>query len=1197
MIALSLRPTLDLLLEDKTADRLSARVRDALEGREAGASSVRAGISGSLRPALVGALLEDDLGLAGRAALVVTPDDRSARELTASLRAYLGDRTVRAYPSRGTGYSSQVSPPPHLTGLRIDALDSFGREEGDPPIVVASAIALAEAVPDVSLRPEGFVLERGSEHDPAEVAGDLTQAGYERVDQVTERGQFAVRGGILDIYAATEDRAARVDFFGDEIESIRWFSTFTQRSLGETDRLELAPAAELDAEHRELAELAFAEAREEGGAVDLGELLPLEHFRPPLDLVPPETAVILVKTEEIEPALRDHWDDVTTAMHADDARHLYVDVRPPLLDRAVLHITRPTDPMDGGAESSEGVAAGAGEDSGGTRGEEDAAPAAADDSRPPEPPPGPALTTSTLPDVGNFRAMTAETPARNLKEAEAELAKLVDAGYRTVVAFDSKGEAERARYGFERTEAKILEQGRVPERPAVTLIDQRLAEGFVWPQAKVAVIPFRRLLNRRRRSEERAPEGVRGRLTFSELRVGDYVVHEDHGVARFAGFETREVGGITRDYLLLEYKGEDRVYAPTDQFEKLSRYSGGAGSPTLSALGGKKWLNMKARARRAASEIAGELVNLYAERRTRKGHAFSPDSEWQMALEAAFPWRETADQVEAIEAVKTDMESDRPMDRLVCGDVGYGKTEVAIRAAVKAVSDGLQVMILAPTTILAQQHLGTFRERLADLPFRVEGVSRLRKPAEVKRIVKEWGEGKVDVLIGTHRLLSRDVRAKNLGLVVVDEEQRFGVKQKELLRQLKLKVDVLAMSATPIPRTLQMSMAGLRDISVIETPPEGRRPVRTYVGPWDEQLVERAIRREVSRKGQIFFLHNRVETLDDAAERLRALVPEVRIVVAHGQMDETELEQAMLTFMRGEADVLVATTIIESGIDIPAANTLIVDRADHLGLAQAYQIRGRVGRSRDRAFAYLLYPSEEALTDDASTRLATLADHTELGSGFRIAMRDLDIRGAGNLLGDEQSGHVAAVGFELYCQLIDEAVAAISGRDESDEAPEPVRLDVGVDAYLPASYIPFEAAKIDLHRRIAGARRAGELRQITDELIDRFGPLPGEVENLLDLQRARIELGAAGAAGVQFRGGKLTVTGIELDSEIAARLAERVGGAIYDWRAKEVSIRVTNEPEARLEATTALAAALADLSDPVPAGVTEGAGPDADESS
>jgi transcription-repair coupling factor (superfamily II helicase) len=516
------------------------------------------------------------------------------------------------------------------------------------------------------------------------------------------------------------------------------------------------------------------------------------------------------------------------------------------------------------------------------------------------------------------------------------------------------------------------------------------------------------------------------------------------------------------------------------------------------------------------------------------------------------------------------MESERPMDRLVCGDVGFGKTEVALRAAVKAASDGRQVMMLVPTTILAQQHFGTFRERLVDLPFVVEGVSRLRKPAEVKAVLADFEAGKVDILIGTHRLLSRDVRAKDLGLVIVDEEQRFGVKQKELLRQLKLKVDVLALSATPIPRTLQMSLAGLRDISTIETPPEGRRPVRTYVGPYDEDLIAKAIQRELERGGQAFFLHNRIDSLPETVERLRGLVPKARFAEAHGQMDEKQLEETMLGFLRGDADCLVTTTIIESGLDIPSANTLIAERADQLGLAQAYQIRGRVGRSRERAFAYLLYPSAEALTEEAAARLSTLADHTELGSGFKIAMRDLDIRGAGDLLGEEQSGHVAAVGFELYCQMIDEAVGA-AREAAGEEAPEPVRLDVPVDAYLSAAFIPFEAAKIDVHRRIAAAREPGELRAIRDELNDRFGPPPPEAENLLALQRARIELGLAGARSVEFRGGRLSVTGVELDSESAAVLAEKAEGAVYEWREKTAAIRVPDEPEARLAAVLSMA--------------------------
>jgi transcription-repair coupling factor (superfamily II helicase) len=1121
---MSLRPLIDIAAENERVHALASRVRAAADGGEG--ASVRA--STMLRPLLLAALVEDDRGLAERPALLVAPDDRSARDLAADLRSYLAPRRVRLYPSRGTGYASHVTPPPHLVGLRIDALDALGAEPD--AIVVASAPALAEAVPDSSLRPAGFAISLGEEIELTAVAGDLTAAGYERVEQVEERGQFAVRGGILDVFPATEERAVRIELFGDEVESMRWFSTFTQRSLGEAERVELAPAAELDAEHRELAELAAMAAEEEGTeSPNLAEALPLEHFRAPLELVPESAAVVLVAAEEIEPALRDHWEDVTTAMHAEDAQHLYVDVAEPLAARAALALTGVSDEDEDGEDPSAG---------------------------------------------GTFRAARAESPARSVKEAEAELEKLVRSGYRTVVAFDSRGEAERARYGLDRLDARLLEGGRLSPDPGLSFAEARLREGFVSPELKLAVYPFRRLVHRRR-GEEPAPGGGRGRHAFSELRVDDYVVHEDHGVARFAGCETREVGGVTRDYLYLEYKGEDRVYVPTDQLAKLSRYVGAGGEPTLSALGGKRWQNLKARARKAAGALAGELLNLYAERRTRRGHAFPADGEWQIAMETAFPYRETADQMEAIEAVKADMESERPMDRLVCGDVGFGKTEVALRAAVKATSDGKQVMVLVPTTILAQQHFGTFRERLADLPFRIEGVSRLRPQAEVKAVLKDFEAGKVDVLIGTHRLLSRDVRAKDLGLVVVDEEQRFGVKQKELLRQLKLKVDVLALSATPIPRTLQMSLAGLRDISVIETPPEGRRPVRTYVGPYDEDLVRKSIQRETERKGQAFVLHNRIDSLPETTERLRALVPGARFLEAHGQMDEHRLEETMLAFLRGEADCLVTTTIIESGLDIPTANTLIVERADQLGLSQAYQIRGRVGRSRERAFAYLLYPSAEALSEEAAARLSTLADHTELGSGFRIAMRDLDIRGAGNLLGDEQSGHVAAVGFELYCQMIDEAVAEAAGAEEErEEAPEPVRLDVPVDAYLPATFVPFEAAKIDIHRRIVAAREPGQLRAIRDELDDRFGPLPPQAENLLKLQRARIELGLAGARSVEFRGGRLSVTGVELNSEAAGVLAEQVEGAVYEWREQTAAVRAASDPEERLAAVLAMAEGL-----------------------
>jgi transcription-repair coupling factor (superfamily II helicase) len=715
---MSLRPLVDLAAESERIHALAGEVRAAAD---AGGEQVGLRASVTLRPLLLATLLEDERGLDGRPALLVSADDRSARDLAADLRAYLAPRRVRFYPSRGTGYASSISPPPHLVGLRIDALDALLNEPD--AIVVASATALAEAVPDASLRPAGSALAVGEEVDLGAVAEDLVAAGYERAEQVEERGQFAVRGGILDVFPATEERAVRIELFGDEIESMRWFSTFTQRSLGESQRVELAPAAELDAEHRELAELAATEAAEgakangseDGRLANLAELLPLEHFRAPLDLIPAAAAVVLAGADEIEPALRDNWEDVTTAMHDEDARHLYVDVAEPLAARAALALT------------------GVGED-----------------------------------DEAAFRASRAESPARSVKEAEAELEKLVRSGYRTVVAFESRGEAERARYGLDRLDARLLDGGRISPEPGLAFAEARLREGFVSPELKLAVYPYRRLVHRRR-AEEPAPGGGRGKLAFSDLRVGDFVVHEDHGVARFAGFETREIGGVTRDYLYLEYKGEDRVYVPTEQLAKLSRYVGAGGSPTLSALGGKRWQNMKARARKAAGALAGELLNLYAERRSRRGHTFPPDGEWQIEMEASFPYRATADQLEAIEAVKGDMESERPMDRLVCGDVGFGKTEVALRAAVKAASDGKQVLVLVPTTILAQQHFGTFRERLADLPFRVEGVSRLRPAAETKAVLKDFGAGKVDILIGTHRLLSRDVRAKDLGLVVVDE--------------------------------------------------------------------------------------------------------------------------------------------------------------------------------------------------------------------------------------------------------------------------------------------------------------------------------------------------------------------------------------------------------------------------------------------
>jgi len=987
-------------------------------------------------------------------------------------------------------------------------------------VVVISAVALSEKVPDPALRPRSFSLRVGELLDLDECQAELVAAGYEHVDQVSDRGQFAVRGGLLDVYPATEERAVRVDLFDLEIESLRWFSTFTQRSLGDTEEVEIAPAAELAAEHRELAEIAALQGADEGGErPDVADLLPVDRFRALLELVP-DAAVVVASEEEIGPTLTDHWDDVCAAFHDADAHHLYV--APERISEAIE------------ARAS-------------TR-----------------------LSSIASGHELEFRAQSALSAARSLKEAEPELERLVRSGYSTVVAWTQRGEGQRAAYNLARVKASWMGEGE-PAGPEAGLrfAVARLREGFVAPSFRLAVIPEHRLFRRRRaeRPEAGGP-GRRGALrSFADLRAGDFVVHEDHGVARFAGFETRAVAGVTRDYLYLEYQGDDRVFVPSDQLAKISRYVGaGGGEPTLSKLGGTRWDTMKARARRAAQELAGELLNVYAERRRRRGHAFDPDGDWQREFEDRFPHEETPDQRDAIELVKADMESDQPMDRLICGDVGYGKTEVALRAAFKAAASGKQVLMLVPTTILAQQHYGTFSERLADYPLTVSHVSRFRSAADQRQAIAAFASGATDVLIGTHRLLSRDIRAKDLGLVIVDEEQRFGVRQKELLRQLRLQVDVLAMSATPIPRTLQMSLAGLRDISVIETPPEGRRPVKTYVGEYEEDLVRQALRREHGRQGQAFYLHNRVETIEETAERLRALCPGVRFEVAHGQMEESELEARMLAFLRGEAEVLVCTSIIESGIDIPQANTLVVERSDTFGLAQLYQIRGRVGRSRERAYAYLLYDSAAALTPEASQRLAALSDYTELGAGFAVAMRDLEIRGAGNLLGDEQSGHVAALGFELYMQMLDEAVRAASQSQDDSQEPEPVRLDVNVDAYVPADYIPYEQAKIDVHRRIAGARDIADLGLLREELEDRFGPVPEPLSNLISLQQARIKFGQSGARTVSFRGDRLAVAPIELDSRRARRLREEIPEALYESGRSQVSMRVPAAPEERFPA-------------------------------
>jgi transcription-repair coupling factor (superfamily II helicase) len=994
-----------------------------------------------------------------RGLVCLLPEDADARDAAEAAGWFLGEERVALLPSRGVRWDSGLEPPPHLVGERFRALDVL--DQGG--LVCISATALAEGMPPPNARPAAVRLAVAAELALEDVVEALALAGYERVERVEERGQVAVRGGILDVFPTTGKEPLRLEFFGDEIEAIRAFSPFTQRTLRPLDTAVVYPAAE---RRLELVEPNLQDDEREPTIPD--------------DLVPP-----LPNTPDLV------WqpDEVRTVWREELGAEL---------------------PLDGAAE----------------------------------------LDPFPRGQVFGFEAVQPAIAARGLSEAENELAALVRQGLRVVVAFPHAGDALRTQGQLRRVAAELLD-GELPTEAELRFAVTPARRGFVWRDLGLALLPASQVFRRRARTEARLGRALQ---TFADLRTGDFVVHEDHGIGKLLGFETKTVAGVTRDYLLVAFRGEDRLYVPHEQLGKVSRYIGAdGGAPALSKLGGKAWQLLKNRVRQSVRELAGDLLGLYARRQNTPGLSYDLSADWLEQLEASFPYRETDDQQRTIEAVKEDLEAPRPMDRLICGDVGFGKTEVAVRAAFAVAVNGRQTLLLAPTTVLAQQHWNTFRERYRDFPLRVEMVSRFRKPADIKRVLADFEAGKVDVLIGTHRVLSRDVIPKELGLVVVDEEQRFGVAQKELLRQLRLEVDVLSLSATPIPRTLHMSLSGLRDISVIETPPEGRRPIRTHVGEYDEELIQTALEREHARGGQTFYLHNRVETIEEAAEKLQQLCPKLRFLVAHGQMAERQLEQRMLAFLRGDADVLVSTTIIESGLDIPQANTLVVERADTLGLAQLYQIRGRVGRSDVSAHAYLFYPSAQELTPEARARLSTLSDHTELGAGFSIAMRDLEIRGAGNLLGGEQSGHVAAVGFELYVELLAEAVAELAG--ERRTVGRPVRVDARVDAYVPAEYIASEALKIDLHRRLALSDSDDELRELRAATEDRYGPLPPPVENLFAIQEARLKVAELGADYLVFRGGKATVGPLVLGSDELRRLRNEAARAVYLTGKREVSLR------------------------------------------
>jgi transcription-repair coupling factor (superfamily II helicase) len=988
--------------------------------------------------------------LRGGGLVCLLPEDADARDAAEAVAWFVGEDRAALYPSRGVRADSGLEPPPHLVGERARALEVLAAGG----LVCASAVALAEPVPPPEARTEPLRVAVGDESGIEAVTDHLALAGYDRVERAEERGQMAVRGGIVDVFATTGREPLRIEFFGDEIEQIRAFSPFTQRALHPVDEAVIYPAVErrVDADEQTVAETTLG----------------------------------------ISPHLVWRAADVRSAWEQEGLQPV------PLEGASVL------DPLPSGQPYS-------------------------------------------------FEAQRPALAARGLAEAENELRALVRAGRRVVVAFPHRGEALRTLNLLRRVEARVLEPGEsLPKEPELLFAIAPARRGLVWRDLGVALLPDTQVF--RKRPPRTQPRVGRALQSFADLRVGDHVVHEDHGVGRLDSFVTREVAGVTRDYLLLAFRGDDRLFVPHEQVGKVSRYVGVDGRPpALSKLGGKAWRLLKSRARASIRELAGELLRLYAQRRQASGVAYDLTSDWLEQLETSFPYRETDDQQAAIEAVKEDLEEPRPADRLICGDVGFGKTEVALRAAFAVALNGKQTLMLVPTTVLAQQHWNTFRERYRDFPVRVEMVSRFRRPADTKTVLRDFGEGKVEILIGTHRVLSRDVIPKQLGLVIVDEEQRFGVAQKELLRALRLEVDVIALTATPIPRTLHMSLSGLRDISVIETPPEGRRPIRTHVGEYDEELIKDALERETARGGQSFYLHNRVETIDEAAEKLQQLCPGLRFIVAHGQLPERELERRMLDFLRGDADVLVSTTIIESGLDIPQANTLVVERADALGLAQLYQIRGRVGRSDVLAHAYLFYPDSTELTPEARARLATLADHTELGSGFAIAMRDLEIRGAGDLLGPEQSGHVAALGFELYVELLGETIAELTGRPRP--SARPVRVDARIDAYVPADYIASEALKIDLHRRLALTETDDELRELRAATQDRYGPLPEPVENLFAIQDVRLKLAQLDADYLVFRDGRATLGPIVLGSGELRELRGEIGTAVYTVDRREVSLR------------------------------------------
>jgi transcription-repair coupling factor (superfamily II helicase) len=975
---------------------------------------------------------------------------------------------------------------------------------GTPPAVVVTPLrALVQRLGPHGDEISPVVVRARQVVDRDELVERLVAAGYRREYQVEARGEVAVRGSIVDVYPVTDDHPARIDLWGDEVDRLSAFAVADQRSTHDVDEVRVFPARELlpTAAVRERAAALIAEepwGREQWERLAEGQMFDgMESWLPWLttgehlltDLLPPEALVLLVEPRRMRDRAQDLLDEeaalagsLAATWGARDAAE-----QPRLslgFDRLLAH-------TPAGAVSVLAT---------------------------PESPATPHLAATAFdPVVGDTDAL-----ARRLRSLAAD-------GYRVVLAAEGTGSAMRL--------TEVLAGEGVDGVVDVTTAP--IERGVIVPGARLALVAEADLTGRRR--VHRQARGARRRADYyDDLRPGDFVVHYVHGVGRFLEMKPLTMGGVERDYLWLEFR-DGRVYVPTEQVGFVRKYTGGE-APTLNRMGGADFERQRARVRSAVREVAEELVQLYRRRLATPGHAFAPDTPWQHEMEEAFPFEETPDQLQAIVDVKADMERPVPMDRLVCGDVGYGKTEVAVRAAFKAVQDGKQVVVLVPTTLLATQHGQTFRDRFANYPVRVEVLSRFLSAREQASVVRDLESGAVDVVIGTHRLLSSDVKPKNLGLLVVDEEQRFGVSHKELIKQLATDVDVLTLSATPIPRTLELSLTGIRDMSLVNTPPEDRQPILTYVGEYDDGAVAEAIRRELLREGQVFFVHNRVRDIELVAEEVRALVPDARVAVAHGQMDESRLERVVLDFWEHEFDVLVCTTIVESGIDMPTVNTLVVDRSDLLGLAQLYQLRGRVGRRGQRAYAYLLHPPDRVLTEEAYERLKTIGELTDLGSGFKIAMRDLEIRGAGNLLGEAQSGHIAAVGFDLYCQMVTEAVGELRG--EPVREPAEITVDVPVDANLPREYVTRDDVRMEAYRRLAAVTDPADVDDIRAEWEDRYGPPPAPAAALLDVARLRAECVRLGIRSVTVQRGTARVVGLELRESQKVRLRRLVPRAV-----------------------------------------------------